>query len=86
MQLCDVLSRNQILTHDASNNSPDGVILVPAPPISEEDTSTSIISVSVIGGVSVGERYHAVLLLEVDASAPEYICQGPCGYSSLYEG
>lgn len=69
MQLCDVLSRNQILTHDA-NNSPDGEILVPAPPISEEDTSTSENSASLIGGILVGDRYHPVLLLEVYASSP----------------
>lgn len=69
MQLCDVLSRNQILTHDA-NTSPNGEILVHAPPISEEDTSTSEKSASLIGGGLVGDRYHPVLLLGADASSP----------------
>lgn len=69
MQLCDVLSRNQILTHDA-NNSPDGEILVPAPPISEEDTSTSANSASLIGGILVGDRYHPVLLLYLKSMHP----------------
>ncbi|KAL7950250.1 hypothetical protein V8C42DRAFT_194093 [Trichoderma barbatum] len=56
-----VPSRNQILTHDA-NNSPDGVTLAPAPPISEDDVnSDSLVD------ISVGERYHSVLLPEADA-------------------
>ena len=58
-------SRNQILTHDA-NNSPDGATLAPAPPISEEHMNfDSLIE------ISVGERYHSVLIPEADAYSLE---------------
>lgn len=61
-------SRNQILTHDA-NNSPDGVTLAPAPPISEEDVNAG----SLID-ISVGERCHSVLIPEADAYSLESGC------------
>lgn len=61
-------SRNQILTHDA-NNSPDGVTLAPAPPISEEDVNAG----SLID-ISVGARCHSVLIPEADAYSLESEC------------
>lgn len=66
-----VPSRNQTLTHDA-DNSPDGLTLAPAPPISEDD-----VNVDALVDISVGERNRSVLIPEADA----YSLENMPGYS-----
>jgi hypothetical protein len=65
-----VPSRNQILTHD-SDNSPDGLILAPVPPISEHN-----VNVDALVDISRGEKAAFGVCNLKQMLARLSICQG----------